>query len=83
MYKYLSPMLHLALIAVKVGKDCYPNIKKVLNPEWYLFNTLYKVDKKEDKLILNKQYPFILNDNQPGKTNFAMNSGERISLYRQ
>ena len=64
-------MLHLALIAVKVGKDCYPNIKKVLNPEWYLFNTLYKVDKKEDKLILNKQYPFILNDNQPGKTNFC------------
>lgn len=76
-------MLHLALIAVKVGKDCYPNIKKVLNPEWYLFNTLYKVDKKEDKLILNKQYPFILNDNQPGKPIFAMNSGERISLYRQ
>ena len=64
-------MLHFALIAVKVGKDCYPNIKKVLNPEWYLFNTLYKVDKKEDKLILNKQYPFILNDNQPEKTNFC------------
>ena len=41
MYKYLSPMLHLALIAVKVGKDCYPNIKKVLNPEWYLFNREY------------------------------------------
>lgn len=64
-------MLHFALIAVKVGKDCYPNIKKVLNPDWYLFNTLYKVNKKEDKLILNKQYPFILNDNQPRETNFC------------
>ncbi len=64
-------MLYFALIAVKVGKNCYPNIKKVLNPEWYLFNTLYKVDKKEDKLILNKQYPFILDDNRPEKKNFC------------
>lgn len=76
-------MLYFALIAVKVGKNCYPNIKKVLNPEWYLFNTLYKVDKKEDKLILNKQYPFILDDNRPEKKIFAMNSGAKIFLYRQ